>query len=166
MGAFSAEVASGSVFARFSSRSLSAIAAPPTNIPRSFKATIDGTANGATPWVVNLPATVKLDVKVLNSDGSPVENAVVRPLTTGAYDAANSAVLVAGQPAAQITQQIYGDSFSNNLGITSVRLFPDTSLGSFLVTKNIGGGLSRTTTVAAGTVLTTSTQITVVLPPA
>ena len=92
--------------------------------------------------------------------------------TSGAFSAnvqtgtANSAVLVSGQPAAQITQQIYGDGLSNNLGITSVRLFPDTSLGAFTVTKNIGGGVSRTTTVAAGTVLTSSTQVTVVLPPA
>ncbi len=165
-GAFSSEVASGNVFARFNGRSLSATVAPPTNIPRSFKATIDGTADGTTPWNVNLPATVKLDVKVVNSDGSPVGNAVVRPIATGAYDAANSAVLVAGQPAAQITQQIFGDGLSNTLGITSVRLFPDTSLGAFTVTKNIGGGLSRTTTVAAGIVLTSNTQVTVVLPPA
>ena len=165
-GAFSSEIASGNVFARFNSRSLSATVAPPTNIPRSFKATIDGIADGATPWNVNLPATVKLDVKVVNSDGSPVENAVVRPISVGAYDAANSAVLVAGQPSALITQQIWSDGLSNTLGITSVRLFPDASLGAFTVTKNIGGGVSRTTTVAAGTVLTSSTQVTVVLPPA
>jgi hypothetical protein len=165
-GAFSSEIAAGNVFARFNSRSLSATVAPPTNIPRSFKATIDGTTDGTTPWNVNFPATVNLDVKVVNSDGSPVENAVVRPNSTGAYDAANSAVLVAGQPAAQITQQIFSDGLSNNLGITSVRLFPDASLGAFTVTKNVGGGVSRKTTVAAGTVLTSSTQVTVVLPPA
>ncbi|MEP7115743.1 MAG: hypothetical protein ABI862_20935 [Ilumatobacteraceae bacterium] len=165
-GAYSCQVASGNVFARFTSRSLSNTVAPPTNIPRSFKATIDGTATGTTAWNVNLPATVRLDVKVVNADGTPVENAVVRPITTGAYDAANSATLVSGQPAALITQQIFSDGLSNNLGITSVRLFADSSLGSFTVTKNIGGGLSRTTTVAAGTALTSNKTITVVLPAA
>lgn len=165
-GAFSAQIAPGSVFARISSQSLSGTIAPPTNIPRAFKATIDGTADGIASWNVNLPATVTLSVKVVNQDGTPVENAVIRPITVGAFDTANAAALVAGQPNALISQQIYGDSLSNNLGITSARLFPDSSLAQFIVTKNIGGGLSRTTTVAAGTVLTSSKQITVVLPPA
>lgn len=165
-GAFSTQVAPGTVFARISSQSLSGTVAPPTNIPRAFKATIDGTSDGIAAWSVNLPATVTLSVKVVNQDGTPVENAVIRPLTIGAFDNANSTQIVAGQPNAQITQQIYGDSLSNNLGITSARLFPDSNVGAFTVTKNIGGGLSRTTTVAAGTVLTSSTQITVVLPPA
>jgi hypothetical protein len=165
-GAFSTVIAPGNVFARFSGRSLSATVAPPTNIPRAFKATIDGTADGLSPWNVSLPATVTLSVKVVNGDGTPVKNAVIRPITAGAYDAASPAQLVAGQPNAQIRQVIYGDALSNDLGITSARLFPDSSLGQFLVTKNIGGGVSRTATVAAGTVLTTSTQITVVLPPA
>jgi hypothetical protein len=163
-GAFSTQVAPGSVFARISSQSLSGTVAPPTNIPRAFKATIDGTSDGIAAWNINLPATVTLSVKVINPDGTPVENAVIRPLTIGAFDSANAAGLVAGQPNALITQQIYGDSLSNNLGITSARLFPDSSVGAFTVTKNIGGGLSRTTTVAAGTVLTSSTQITVTLP--
>ncbi len=165
-GAFSTQVAPGTVFARISSQSLSGTVAPPTNIPRAFKATIDGTSDGIAAWNVNLPATVTLSVKVVNQDGTPVENAVIRPLTIGAFDNANSAQLVAGQPNAQITQQIYGDSLSNNLGITSARLFPDSYVEAFTVTKNIGGGVSRTTTVAEGTVLTSSTQITVVLPPA
>jgi hypothetical protein len=68
--------------------------------------------------------------------------------------------------ALRISQLIYGDNLNNDLGITSARLFPDSSLGQFLVTKSIGGGVSRTATVAAGTVLTSSTQITVVLPAA
>jgi hypothetical protein len=165
-GAFSTVIAPGNVFARISGRSLSATVAPPTNVPRAFKATIDGASDGLSSWAVNLPATVTLSVKVVNSDGTPVKNAVIRPVTAGAYDAANPAQLVSGQPNAAISQVIYGDALSNDLGVTSARLFPDSSLGQFLVTKNIGGGLSRTATVAAGIALTTSTQITVVLPPA
>lgn len=165
-GAFSTVIAPGNVFARISGRSLSSAVAPPTNIPRAFKATIDGTADGLSPWSLRLPETVTLSVKVVNGDGTPVKNAVIRPFKAGAYDAATPAQLVAGQPNAQLSQLIYGDALSNDLGITSARLFPDSSLGQFLVTKNLGGGLSRTATVAAGTVLTSSTQITVVLPPA
>ncbi len=165
-GDFLTEVAPGSVFARFSSRSLSGTTAPPVNVPRSFKATIDGSADGLTPWVVQLPETVTLTVEVLNADGSPVKNAVIRPASAGALDAANPGTLVAGQPDAQISQLIYGDALSDGVGLTSARLFPDTSLGAFKVTKNVGGGKTRSTVVAAGTVLTSSTQITVVLPPA
>jgi hypothetical protein len=165
-GDFLTEIAEGSVFARFSSRSLSGTTAPPANMPRSFKATIDGTADGLTPWVVQLPATVTLTVEVVNADGSPVKNAVIRPASGGVLDAANPATLVAGQPDAQLSQLIYGDALSDDAGMTSARLFPDSALGAFKITKNAGGGKTRSTVVAAGTVLTSSTQITVVLPPA
>ncbi|HEX5017970.1 MAG TPA: hypothetical protein VFX15_10350 [Actinomycetes bacterium] len=165
-GAFSTQISPGNVFARISSRSLSAAVAPPTNIPRSFKATIDGTADGTTPWAVNLPGTVTLTVKVQNADGSPVKNAIVRPLTTGAFDAANSAVLVAGQPSATITQQIYGDNLSGDNGEVYVRLFADSNLGGFKVIKNLAGTSSRETTVPAGNVVISNTSIIVTLPPA
>jgi hypothetical protein len=165
-GAFSCLVAPGNVFARISGRSLSNTVVPPTNIPRSFKATIDGTANGTTAWDVNLPATVTLTVKVQNADGTPVKNAIVRPLATGGFDAANSAALVAGQPNAQISQQIYGDNLSGANGEVYVRLFGDSNLGSFKVIKNLAGTSSREATVAAGTVVVSNTTITVTLPPA
>jgi hypothetical protein len=165
-GAFSSLIAPGNVFARFSGRSLSNTVAPPTNIPRSFKATIEGSSTGATPWAVNLPATVTLTVKVQNADGSPVNNAIVRPLTTGGFDAANSAAIVAGQPNAQITQQIFGDNLSGANGEVYVRLFADSNLGSFKVIKNLAGTSSREATVPAGNVVVTNTTITVTLPPA
>lgn len=165
-GAFSTLIAPGNVFARISGRSLSATVAPPTNIPRSFKATIDGTADGTAPWDVQLPATVTLTVKVQNSDGTPVKNAVVRPLTVGAYDAANNAALVAGQPNAQLVQQIYGDNLSGDNGNVLVRLFPDSNLGGFKVVKNLAGTSTRETTVPAGTVVVSDTTITVTLPAA
>ncbi|MFL6070740.1 MAG: carboxypeptidase regulatory-like domain-containing protein [Actinomycetes bacterium] len=163
-GAFSCLVAAGNVFARISGRSLSNTVAPPTNIPRSFKATIDGSADGTTPWNVNLPATVTLTVKVQNADGTPVKNAIVRPLTTGGFDAANSAGIVAGQPNAQISQQIYGDNLSGANGEVYVRLFGDSNLGGFKVIKNLAGTSSREATVAAGTVVVSNTTITVTLP--
>jgi hypothetical protein len=165
-GAFSCLIAPGNVFARISGRSLSNTVTPPTNIPRSFKATIDGTANGTTPWSMNLPATVTLTVKVQNADGSPVKNAIVRPLTTGGFDPANSAAIVAGQPNAQISQQIYGDNLSGANGEVYVRLFGDSNLGSFKVIKNLAGTSSREATVAAGTVVVSNTTITVTLPAA
>ena len=165
-GDFSCLIAAGNVFARFSGRSLSNTVAPPTNIPRSFKATIDGSADGTTPWNVNLPATVALTVKVQNADGTPVKNAIVRPLTTGGFDAANSAAIVAGQPNAQISQQIYGDNLSGANGEVYVRLFGDSNLGSFKVIKNLAGTSSREATVAAGTVVVSNTTITVTLPAA
>ena len=165
-GDFSCLVAPGNVFARFSGRSLSNTVAPPTNIPRSFKATIDGSADGTTPWNVNLPATVTLTVKVQNADGTPAKNAIVRPLTTGGFDAANSAAIVAGQPNAQISQQIYGDNLSGANGEVYVRLFGDSSLGGFKVIKNLAGTSSREATVAAGTVVVSNTTVTVTLPAA
>ena len=165
-GSFSTLIAAGNVFARFVSRSLSNTVAPPTNIPRSFKATIDGTANGTTPWNVALPSTATLTVKVQNADGTPVKNAIVRPLTTGGFDRANDAVIVSGQPAAQLTQQIYGDNLSGANGEVYVRLFADSNLGGFKVIKNLAGTSSREATVAAGTVVVTNTTITVTLPAA
>ena len=95
-GAFSTVIAPGNVFARISGRSLSATVAPPTNIPRAFKATIDGTADGLSPWNVGLPETVTLSVKVVNGDGTPVKNAVIRPITAGAYDAAKPSTACRG----------------------------------------------------------------------
>lgn len=165
-GDFLTEIAAGTVFARFSSRALAGVNPLSPNIPRSFKATVDGTADGLSPWVVQLPATVTLTVEVMNANGTPVKNAAIRPVTSGVLDKANSAVLVAGQPDAQISQLIYGDGLSNDTGMMSARLFPDSALGAFTVTKNVGGGARRVATVPAGTVLTSNTQITVVLPPA
>ena len=165
-GAFSSVIASGNVFARFTGRSLSNTVAPPTTIPRSFKATIDGTATGATPWAVQLPATSTLTVKVQNADGTPVKNAIVRPLTTGGFDAANSAGLVAGQPNAQISQQIFGDNLSGANGEVYVRLFADSNLGGFKVIKNLAGTSSREISVNPGTVVVNNTTITVTLPAA
>jgi len=161
-GAFTTQVAAGNVFARISSRSLKGAVAPPTNIPRAFKATFDATAG--TPWSVNLPATVDLTVKVVNPDGSPVSGAVIRPAAGSSYGAANSATLVAGAGTAAITQQVYGDTFSTALGLTTARLFPDSNLAAFQIVKNVGGGLKRTVEVPAGTNLSSSTQITVTLP--
>jgi hypothetical protein len=163
-GAFSTLIAPGNVFARISGRSLSNTVAPPTNIPRSFKATIDGSSTGASPWAVQLPATVTLTVKVQNADGTPVKNAIVRPLGVGGFDAANSASIVAGQPNAQITQQIYGDNLSGANGEVYVRLFGDSNLGGFKVIKNLAGTASREATVAAGTVVVSNTTVTVTLP--
>jgi len=164
-GAFTTRVGSGDVFARISGSSLSSTVAPPTNIPRAFKATFDASATG-TPWTVDLPATVTLTVKVENADGSPVSGAVIRPAVGSSYGVANSVPLLAGGSAATITQQVYGDSRSTALGLTSARLFPDSSLAAFRVLKNVGGGQIRQVTVSAGTVLTSAKQITVVLPPA
>jgi hypothetical protein len=165
-GAFATVIASGNVFARISGRSLSNNVAPPTNIPRSFKATIDGSSTGATPWTVNLPATVTLTVKVQNADGTPVKNAIVRPLTKGGFDAANGAAIVAGQPTATLSQQIYGDNLSGANGEVYVRLFADSNLGGFQVIKNLAGTSSRQTTVAAGKVVISNTTVTVTLPAA
>jgi hypothetical protein len=165
-GAFSTVIASGNVFARISGTSLSNTVVPPTNIPRSFKATIDGSSTGATPWTVNLPATVTLTVKVQNADGTPVKNAIVRPLTKGAFDTANSAAIVSGQPNATISQQIYGDNLSGANGEVYVRLFADSNLGGFQVIKNLAGTSSRQTTVAAGKVVISNTTVTVTLPAA
>jgi|tagenome__1003787_1003787.scaffolds.fasta_scaffold20932597_2 hypothetical protein len=163
-GSFSTVIAPGNVFARFSGRSLSNTVAPPANIPRSFKATIDGSSTGSPAWNVQLPATVTLTVKVQNADLTPVKNAIVRPLTVGGYDAANNAGLVAGQPNAQITQQIFGDNLSGANGEVYVRLFADSNLGSFKVIKNLAGTASRETTVPAGNVVVSNTTITVTLP--
>ena len=164
-GAFTTRVAAGEVFARISGSSLSNTVAPPTNIPRAFKATFDATASGA-PWSVTLPATVTLTVKVQNADGSAVSGAVIRPAAGSSFGAANSAVLVAGGAAATLTQQIYGDAKSDAAGLTSARLFPDSTLGAFRVLKNVGGGNIREILVPAGQVLTSAKQITVTLPPA
>ena len=90
----------------------------------------------------------------------------IRPAVGSSYGTANSAVLLAGAATATLTQQIYGDVKSGETGITSARLFPDTSLGSFRVLKNVGGGLTRQVIVNAGTVLTSSNSITVTLPAA
>ena len=165
-GAFSCVIAPGNVFARITSRSLSNTVAPPLNVPRSFKATIDGTSTGATPWAAHLPATVTLTVKVQNADGTPVKNAIVRPLTTGGFDSANSAALVSGQPNAQISQQIYGDNLSGANGEVYVRLFADSNLGGFKVIKNLAGTASRELSVNPGTVVVNNTTITVTLPAA
>ena len=164
-GAFTTRVAAGEVFARISGSSLSNTVAPPTNIPRAFKATFDATASGA-PWSITLPATVTLTVKVQNADGSPVKGAVIRPAAGSSFGAANSAVLVAGGSAATLTQQIYGDAKSDAAGLTSARLFPDSTLGAFRVLKNVGGGSVREVIVPAGQVLTGAKQITVTLPAA
>ncbi|MEO8105704.1 MAG: hypothetical protein ABI720_00145 [Actinomycetes bacterium] len=165
-GDFLVDIAPGSVFARFSSRALGSANPPPPNIPRSFQATIDGIADGLSAWDVQLPATVTLTVEVINADGTPVKNAVIRPAAGGALDKADSAVLVAGQPDGQISQLIYGDGLSDTKGMTFARLFPDAALGAFTITKNVGGGARRVATVTAGTVLTSDTTITVVLPAA
>lgn len=165
-GAFSCLIAPGNIFARISSRSLSNTVAPPTNIPRSFKATIDGSSTGASPWAVQLPATVRLTVKVQNTDGTLVSNAIVRPTTNGGFDAANSAGLVSGQPNAQISQQIFGDNLSGANGEVYVRLFADSELGSFKVIKNLAGTASRQVTVPAGNVVVNNTTVTVTLPAA
>jgi len=107
---------------------------------------------------------VTLTVKVQNADGTPVKNAIVRPLAVGGFDAANSASIVAGQPNAQITQQIYGDNLSGANGEVYVRLFADSNLGGFKVIKNLAGTASREATVAAGTVVVSNTTVTVTLP--
>ena len=164
-GAFTTQVAPGDVFARISGSSLSSTVAPPPNIPRAFKATFDASATG-TPWTVDLPATVTLTVKVENADGSPVSGAVIRPAVGSSFGEANSATLLAGGTPATLTQQVYGDGKSDAAGLTSARLFPDSNLAAFRVLKNVGGGNTRVVTVAAGTVLTSATQITVTLPPA
>lgn len=164
-GAFTTQVAPGDVFARISGSSLSSTIAPPNNIPRAFKATFDAAATG-TPWTVNLPATVTLTVKVENADGSPVSGAVIRPAVGNSFGAANSATLLSGGTPATLTQQVFGDVKSDATGLTSARLFPDSNLGAFRVLKNVGGGNTRVVTVSAGTVLTSSSQITVTLPPA
>jgi hypothetical protein len=164
-GAFSTEVSGSDVFARISGSSLSSAVAPPNNIPRAFKATFDATAS-ASPWTVSLPATVTLTVKVENADGSPVTGAIIRPAGGSSFGVANEATLVAGASPATLTQQIYGDGKSDATGLTSARLFPDSSLGAFRVLKNAGGGLKREVVVPAGTILNGAKQITVVLPPA
>jgi len=164
-GAFTTQSAAGGVFVRISGSSLSSTVAPPPNIPRAFKATFDATSAG-TPWAITLPATVPLTIKVQNADGTPVSGAVIRPAVGSSFGAANSATLLAGASAATLTQQVYGDGKSDAAGLTTARLFPDSSLASFRVLKNVGGGLIRQVTVPAGTVLTGPNQITVTLPPA
>jgi len=164
-GAFTTQANAGDVFVRVSGSSLSSTIAPPPNIPRAFKATFDATSAG-TPWSITLPATVTLTVNVQNSDGSPVNGAVIRPAVGSSYGTAAPATLLTGAAAATLTQQIYGDVKSGATGITSARLFPDPSLGSFRVLKNVGGGLTRQVIVAAGTVLTSANSITVTLPAA
>ena len=164
-GAFTTQAKAGDVFVRVSGSSLSSTIAPSPNIPRAFKATFDATSAG-TPWNITLPATVTLTVNVQNADGSPVNGAVIRPAVGASYGTANSSVLLAGAATATLTQQIYGDAKSGDTGITSARLFPDSSLASFRVLKNVGGGLTRQVIVPLGTVLTSSNSITVTLPAA
>jgi len=164
-GAFTTQSAAGDVFVRISGSSLSSTVAPPTNIPRAFKATFDATSAG-TPWNVLLPATVPLTVHVQNADGTPVTGAVIRPVVGSSYGAANPATLLAGASAATLTQQVYGDAKSDAAGLTTARLFADSSLASFRVLKNVGGGNIRQFVVPAGTVLTAAKTITVTLPAA
>ena len=164
-GAFTTQSAAGDVFVRVSGTSLSSTVAPPPNIPRAFKATFDATSSG-TPWNITLPATVTLTVNVQNSDGTPVNGVVIRPAVGSSYGTANSVTLLAGAAAATLTQQVYGDAKSGDNGVTSARLFPDSSLGAFRVLKNVGGGVTRQVTVPAGTILTGASTITVTLPAA
>jgi hypothetical protein len=103
---------------------------------------------------------------VQNADGTPVKNAIVRPLTKGGFDAANGAAIVAGQPTATLSQQIYGDNLSGANGEVYVRLFADSNLGGFQVIKNLAGTSSRQTTVAAGKDVISNTTVTVTLPAA
>ena len=164
-GAFTTQSAAGGVFVRISGSSLSSTVAPPNNIPRAFKATFDATSTG-TPWSIALPATTTLTVKVQNADGTPVNGAVIRPAVGSSFGVADGVTMLAGASPATLTQQIYGDGRSNALGLTSARLFPDSSLAAFRVLKNVGGGLVRAVTVPAGTALTGAKQITVTLPAA
>ena len=160
-GTFTTRTPAGDdLFVRLSSTSLKQAVVPPTNVPRAFKATFDAVAGAS--MTVNLPQTVTLTVHVTNPDGSPVKGALIRPLA-GGFGAANPATLVTGAGVATLTQQIFGDDYTNALGNATVRLFPDTTLAGYQVIKSAGHHTQRHINVAASS-LTANMTTNVTLP--